>query len=46
MTAPSITRQWSTLGFLRLSAFGFGITGLFLALDTVILPVLVLGIAP
>lgn len=47
MTTPSsIIRQWSNLGFLRLAAFGFGITGLFLALDTVILPVLVLQIAP
>jgi MFS family permease len=39
-------RQWGNLGFLRLAAFGFGVTGLFLALDTVILPVLVLKIAP
>ncbi|HLF05531.1 MAG TPA: MFS transporter [Dehalococcoidia bacterium] len=46
MTSPHIVRQWSALGFLRLSAFGFGITGLFLALDTVILPVLVLEVAP
>ncbi len=46
MTTPSPVRQWSTLGFFRLAAFGFGITGLFLALDTVILPVLVLEHAP
>ena len=39
-------RQWGNLALLRLGAFGFGITGFFMAMDTVILPVLVLGLVP
>jgi MFS family permease len=38
--------QWGNLALLRLGAFGFGITGFFMALDAVILPVLVLGAVP
>ena len=38
--------QWGNLSLLRLGAFGFGITGFFLAMDAVILPVLVLDVAP
>jgi MFS family permease len=34
--------QWGNLALLRLGAFGFGITGFFMAMDAVILPVLVL----
>ena len=36
--------QWGNLALLRLGAFGFGLTGFILAMDTVILPVLVLGL--
>ena len=38
--------QWGNLALLRLGAFGFGITGFILAMDTVILPVLVLELSP
>jgi Na+/melibiose symporter-like transporter len=38
--------MWTNLALLRLSAFGFGMIGFVLAMDIVILPVLVLGIAP
>ena len=34
--------EWGNLALLRLGAFGFGITGFFMAMDAVILPVLVL----
>ena len=46
MTQPQSERQWSNLAFIRLGAFGFGITGFFMAMDTIILPVLVLGVVP
>ncbi len=39
-------RQWSNLSLLKLSAFGFGMIGFLLAMDTVVLPVLVLEVAP
>ena len=38
--------NWNTLAFLRLGAFSFGITGFFLTMETIILPTLVLDIAP
>ena len=44
MSAPA-EQNWSNLALLRLSALGFGISGVFLALDTVIMPVLVLAVA-
>ena len=44
MSAPA-EQNWSNLALLRLSALGFGFTGVFLALDTVIVPVLVLAVA-
>ena len=37
---------WTNLALLRLSAFGIGVNGFFLGIDTVILPVLVLVLAP
>ena len=46
MTPAESTSQWSHLALLRLSAYGFGMIGFLLAMDTVILPVLVLGVAP
>jgi MFS family permease len=39
-------QQWGNLTLLRLGAFGFGITGFFMAMDTIILPVLVLEVVP
>ena len=38
--------QWGNLALLRLGALGFGITGFYMAMDAVILPVLVLGLVP
>ena len=38
--------QWTHLGLLRLSGFGFGMIGFLLAMDTVVLPVLLLEVAP
>ena len=38
--------QWGNLALLRLGAFGFGLTGFLMAMDTVILPVLVQGMVP
>ena len=47
MPSTTVTeRPWSILALLRLGAFGFGTTGFFVAMDAVILPVLVLGVAP
>ncbi|MCY4367322.1 MAG: MFS transporter [Chloroflexi bacterium] len=43
-TQPHLT--WNTLAFLRLGAFSFGITGFFLTMETIVLPTLVLDIAP
>jgi len=45
MSLPA-DRNWSNLALLRLNAFGMGINGFYLAIDTVILPVLVLVFAP
>ncbi len=38
--------KWNTLAFLCLGAFSFGITGFFLTMETIILPTLVLDVAP
>ncbi len=46
MARTSAREAWSSLALIRLSAFSFGITGFILAMDTVILPVIVLTIAP
>nr|ABZ06485.1 putative PUCC protein [uncultured marine microorganism HF4000_010I05] len=46
MTLDSAEEHWSNLSLLKLSAFGFGMIGLLLAMDTVILPVLVLEVSP
>ena len=46
MEEVSARESWSNLALIRLNAFGFGITGFFLAMDTIILPVLVLTVAP
>ena len=38
--------RWNTLALLRLGTFGFGVTGFFMAMDTIILPTLVLEVVP
>ena len=38
--------NWSNFALLRLNAYGLGINGVFLGIDTVVLPVLVLVLAP
>ena len=43
-TKPNPT--WGVISLLRLGAFGFGISGFFMAMESVILPVLVMGIVP
>lgn len=45
MSPPTYT-NWTNLALLRLNAFGVGINGFYLAIDTVVLPVLVLILAP
>ena len=42
---PSET-NWSSLALIRLNAFGFGVAGFILAMDTAVLPVIVLSLAP
>ena len=44
-TRPSET-NWSSLALIRLNAFSFGVTGFILAMDTAVLPVIVLSLAP
>ena len=46
MTPDTSEFHWSNLSLLKLSAFGFGMIGFLLAMDTVILPVLVLEVSP
>ena len=38
--------SWSTFALLRLNAFSFGVTGFLMAMDTAVLPVIVLSLAP
>ena len=45
MSAPA-EKIWTNFGLMRLNAFGVGVNGFFLAVDTVMLPVLVLVLAP
>ncbi|HIM82058.1 MAG TPA: MFS transporter [Dehalococcoidia bacterium] len=44
--SPPTSNNWTNLALLRLNAFGVGINGFYLAIDTVVLPVLVLILAP
>ena len=44
--SPPTYSTWTNLALLRLNAFGVGINGFYLAIDTVVLPVLVLILAP
>lgn len=46
MTADPAGEHWGNLSLFKLSAFGFGTIGILLAMDTVILPVLVLEVSP
>lgn len=46
MVRTSTEETWSSLALVRLNAFSLGITGFILAMDTVILPVIVLSISP
>ena len=46
MAQGSSVENWSSWDLLKLNSFSFGITGFILAMDTVILPVIVLTIAP
>ena len=45
-TAPAAAPGWGKLELVRLNAYSFGLTGFILAMDTAILPVLVLEVAP
>jgi MFS family permease len=38
--------NWSSFALLRLNAFSFGVTGFILAMDTAVLPIIVLSLAP
>ena len=46
MAQGSWVESWSNWDLLKLNSFSFGITGFVLAMDTVILPVIVLTVAP
>ena len=45
-TPPETNNRWSNLALMRLGAFSFGMTGFFVVMDTMILPTLVLDVAP
>ena len=46
MAQGSSVEKWSHWDLLKLNSFSFGITGFILAMDTVVLPVIVLTVAP
>ena len=46
MSRISAEESWSSFALIRLNAFSFGVTGFILAMDTVVLPVIVLTLAP
>jgi MFS family permease len=46
MAQGSWVEKWSQLDLLKLNAFSIGVTGFILAMDTVVLPVIVLTLAP
>jgi MFS family permease len=43
---PHTALEWNALSFIRLGAFSFGLTGFFLTMETIVLPTLVLDVAP
>ena len=46
MAQDSSVEKWSQWDLFKLNSFSFGITGFILAMDTVVLPVIVLTVAP
>ena len=46
MSRISAETNWSILSLVRLNAFSFGVTGFILAMDTAVLPIIVLSVAP
>ena len=46
MAQGSEVQRWSQWDLLKLNSFSFGITGFILAMDTVVLPIIVLMVAP
>ena len=46
MAQSSSVEKWTQWDLLKLNSFSFGITGFILAMDTVVLPVIVLTVAP
>lgn len=46
MSRSSPAANWSSLALIRLNAFSFGATGFIMAMDTAVLPVIVLSLAP
>ena len=43
---PPVIHPWGKLALVRLNAYSFGLAGFILAMDTVVIPVLVLEVAP
>ena len=46
MSKATSNTGWSSLALIRLNAFSFGSTGFIMAMDTAVLPVIVLSLAP
>ena len=46
MAQGSWVQRWSQWDLVRLNSFSFGITGFILAMDTIVLPIIVLTVAP
>ena len=46
MIAKPSEKSWSSFALIRLNAFSFGVTGFIMAMDTAVLPVIVLSLAP
>ena len=46
MSQDSVGRNWGQWDLLKLNSFSFGITGFILAMDTIVLPIIVLTVAP
>ena len=46
MSVNQAENSWSSFALIRLNAFSFGATGFVLAMDTAVLPVIVLSLAP
>ena len=46
MSRTSTETRWSSFSLIRLNAFSFGVTGFLMAMDTAVLPFIVLSLAP